>query len=307
MPPTRSINAAAARVRGADQRTERCSRDRTGNSPAEESSRLIWTVGHSTRTIEEFIDLLRAYQIKILVDVRHFPGSRRFPQFGKSALRQSLAQAGIRYGHLVELGGRRPARADSRNLVWRNASFRGYADYMETQPFRDGIGRLLSIARTGRTAIMCSEAVWWRCHRSMIADFLKAMGVQVRHILSPTKVQEHPYTSAASLVGGRLSYAVSLPVAPRASKGDVPMPPTFKVGDHVGWNSEAGRVRGTIKTIVRSAMKFKGYSVRASKTEPQYLIKSDTTEHLAMHKGSALRKLRPAQAGGTRRARPPRS
>jgi uncharacterized protein (DUF488 family) len=167
----------------------------------------IWTIGHSTRTIEELIDILRHHQIEILVDVRHFPGSRRFPHFNRIALRGTLVAAGIRYEHLVELGGRRPVRPDSHNTVWRNASFRGYADYMETQPFHDGIDRLLVIARAGRTAIMCSEAVWWRCHRSMIADYLKAMGVQVFHILGTKKVQEHPYTSAAQLVSGQLSYA----------------------------------------------------------------------------------------------------
>jgi uncharacterized protein (DUF488 family) len=166
----------------------------------------IWTIGHSTRTIEEFIDLLREHQIEILVDVRHFPGSRRFPHFHKPELANALPAAGIRYEHLVELGGRRPSRPDSHNLVWRNASFRGYADYMETQPFRDGIEHLLKSARTGRTAIMCSEAVWWRCHRSMISDYLKANGVQVFHIMGPQKTQEHPYTSAARLVDGRLSY-----------------------------------------------------------------------------------------------------
>ena len=138
--------------------------------------------------------------------MRHFPGSRRFPHFNKIALRDALVKAGIRYEHLVELGGRRPVRPDSHNVAWRNASFRGYADYMETQPFREGVDRLVEIARTGRTAIMCSEAVWWRCHRSMIADYLKARGVHVVHILGTQKVQEHPYTSAASLVGGRLSY-----------------------------------------------------------------------------------------------------
>ena len=254
--------------------------------------RVILTVGHSTRTIGEFVDLLRAYEIAILVDVRHFPGSRRFPQFQKQALQQSLASAQIHYEHLVQLGGRRPVRPDSQNLVWRNASFRGYADYMETQPFRTAVDRLLEITRAGRTAIMCSEAVWWRCHRSMIADYLKAMGVQVLHILSLTRVQEHPYTSAARLVDGRLSYAGPLLVAPRASTGNPVMTHTFKVGDHVAWNSEAGRVRGTIKKIVRSPMMFKGYTVRASKQEPQYLIKSDKTDHLAMHKGTALRKVR---------------
>jgi uncharacterized protein (DUF488 family) len=170
------------------------------------NSLTIWTVGHSTRTIEEFIDILLANQIEILVDVRHFPGSRKFTHFNKGALHDALVAAGIRYEHLVELGGRRPVHRDSHNVAWRNASFRGYADYMETQPFRDGVDRLLEIARASRTAIMCSEAVWWRCHRSMIADSLKAMGVHVFHILGMKKVQEHPYTSAARLVGGRLSY-----------------------------------------------------------------------------------------------------
>jgi uncharacterized protein (DUF488 family) len=170
----------------------------------------IWTIGHSTRTIEEFVGLLRHYQIEILVDVRHFPGSRRLPHFNKDALHGALAAARIRYEHLVELGGRRPVRSDSHNVAWRNASFRGYSDYMETQAFRDGVEHLLGIARAGRTAIMCSEAVWWRCHRSMIADYLKARGFQVLHILSMTKVQVHPYTSAASLVQGQLSYAVVL-------------------------------------------------------------------------------------------------
>jgi uncharacterized protein (DUF488 family) len=166
----------------------------------------IWTVGHSTLPIEEFMDILRDNQIEILVDVRHFPGSRKFPHFGKVALQEALVTAGIHYEHLVELGGRRPVSPNSHNSAWRNASFRGYADYMETQPFRDGIDRLLEIARGGRTAIMCSEAVWWRCHRSMIADYLKAMGVRVIHILGTKKAQEHPYTSAAQLVEGRLSY-----------------------------------------------------------------------------------------------------
>jgi uncharacterized protein (DUF488 family) len=170
------------------------------------NSLTIWTVGHSTHTIEEFIDMLRHHQIEILVDVRHFPGSRRFPHFNKIAMHDALVAAGIRYEHLVELGGRRPIHPDSHNVAWRNASFRAYADYMETPPFHEGVDRLLEIASSGRTALMCSEAVWWRCHRSMIADYLKAMGVHVFHILGTKKVQEHPYTSAAQLVDGHLSY-----------------------------------------------------------------------------------------------------
>ncbi len=152
----------------------------------------IWTIGHSTRTIEEFVDLLRHHQIEILVDVRHFPGSRRLPHFNKGALDDTLVAAGIRYKHLVELGGRRPVRSDSHNVAWRNTSFRGYADYMETEGFHDGVNHLLQIGRDGRTAIMCSEAVWWRCHRSMIADYLKATGSEVFHILSTAKAQSHP-------------------------------------------------------------------------------------------------------------------
>ncbi len=168
--------------------------------------RTVWTVGHSTRTIDAFCEILTQHEINTLVDVRHFPGSRRLPHFNKTALSESLAAAGIGYEHLVELGGRRPARPDSHNLAWRNVSFRGYADYMETEPFREGVNRLLEIARRGRTAIMCSEAVWWRCHRSMIADYLKAQGVNVIHILDRKKTQEHPYTSAARIVNGELSY-----------------------------------------------------------------------------------------------------
>jgi len=256
------------------------------------ASFTIWTIGHSTRTIEEFIDLLREHQIEILVDVRHFPGSRRFPHFNKPQLADTLGTVGIRYEHLVELGGRRPVQPDSPNLMWRNASFRGYADYMETLRFREGIERLLKIARTGRTAIMCSEVLWWRCHRSMIADELKANGVRVLHIMASRKTQEHPYTSAARLVDGRLSYEIPSLFTPDPLQQETqPMTHKFKVGDHVEWNSEAGRVRGTIKKRITSEITFKGYTVHASKNEPQYLIKSDKTDHMAMHRGSALNKI----------------
>ena len=251
----------------------------------------IWTIGHSTRTMDEFIDLLRQHRIEIVVDVRHYPGSRRLPHFNKAALHDALAKAGIRYEHLVELGGRRPARLDSHNRLWRNPSFRGYADYMETRSFRDGVERVLEVARTSRTAVMCSEVLWWRCHRSMIADYLKATGMQVFHIFGPDKVQEHPYTSAARLVGGQLSYKGASPEADSPLLETQPMKLNFKSGDHVEWNSEAGRVRGTIKKKITSEIEFKGYTVHASKAEPQYLIESDKTDHLAMHKGSALKKI----------------
>jgi uncharacterized protein (DUF488 family) len=170
------------------------------------SSIQVWTAGHSTRSIDDFIKAIASQRIKTLGDVRSFPSSKRFPHFNQSALSESLAASGIEYLHLPELGGRRRARKDSRNTAWQNAGFRGYADYMETDAFREGIERLLALAETGRTAIMCSEAVWWRCHRSMISDYLKSNGVIVTHILSATKSEPHAYTSAASIVAGELSY-----------------------------------------------------------------------------------------------------
>jgi uncharacterized protein (DUF488 family) len=168
----------------------------------------IWTIGHSTRTIDEFTSLLEATGIKLLADVRAWPGSKRYPQFNKDALAESLTAHGICYEHFPELGGKRKSGPDSRNTAWRNASFRGYADYMETEQFRKGIERLLEVAvEAGPTAIMCAEAVWWRCHRSLIADYLKARGIEVLHVLGANKVEPHPFTSAARIVNGELSYA----------------------------------------------------------------------------------------------------
>jgi uncharacterized protein (DUF488 family) len=170
----------------------------------------IWTIGHSTRTIDEFISLLEENRIKLVGDVRMFPGSKRYPQFGREALAKSLGESGIRYEHFPELGGRRNPKPDSHNTAWRNASFRGYADYMETKQFQKGVERLLELAsEAGPVAIMCAEAVWWRCHRSLISDYLKARGIEVMHVLSANKVEPHPYTSAARIVNGELSYEVN--------------------------------------------------------------------------------------------------
>src|SRR4029434_2089657 len=169
----------------------------------------IWTIGHSTRGIVECISLLKENQIKLLADVRAFPGSKRYPQFNKDALAECLTAHEIRYEHFPDLGGKRKSKPDSRNTAWRNASCRGYADYMETEQFQKGIARLLDLAaEAGPTAIMCAEAVWWRCHRSLISDYLKARGVEVMHIVDVNKTQSHPYTSAAKIVNGKLSYAV---------------------------------------------------------------------------------------------------
>ena len=166
----------------------------------------LWTIGHSTLSIEDFINKLKSFEIHLLADVRSFPGSRRYPHFNRKQLDASLAGADIRYQHFSELGGRRRARPDSLNIAWRNESFRGYADYMETNEFRKGIDRLLDLATTDRTAIMCSEAVWWRCHRSLISDYLKVKGIEVKHIMAIGKAEPHPFTSAARIVNGELSY-----------------------------------------------------------------------------------------------------
>jgi uncharacterized protein (DUF488 family) len=167
----------------------------------------IWTIGHSTRKIEVFISLVQENGIKLLADVRRFPGSKRYPQFNKDALADSSGKIKIRYQHFPELGGRRKPRPDSRNTAWRNASFRGYADYMETEDFRKAIARLVDFANdAGPTAVMCAEALWWRCHRALISDFLKARGIEVIHIIDHNKTELHPFTSAARVVNGQLSY-----------------------------------------------------------------------------------------------------
>src|ERR1041385_5487704 len=169
-----------------------------------QETRPIWTIGHSTRRFPEFLSLLEENAIEVLADVRRFPASRRYPQFGQEQLSTALGAAGISYIHFPELGGRRSARPDSPNTAWRNAAFRGYADYMMTSEFLAGMARLTGIAEKERTAIMCAEAVWWQCHRSLIADFLKSKTWEVIHILAPHKIQEHPYTSAARVLNGKL-------------------------------------------------------------------------------------------------------
>lgn len=172
-----------------------------------ESVPAIWTIGHSTRSLSDFIALLAGNDIEAVADVRRFASSRKFPHFNQAELRRALRRAGIDYLHLPELGGRRQPRADSPNTVWRNRSFRGYADYMETAEFRAGIDRLLELAARRRTAVMCAEAVWWRCHRALLADYLKSRGIDVIHIMGNNALVQHPYTAPVRLKGGLLTYA----------------------------------------------------------------------------------------------------
>lgn len=166
----------------------------------------IWTIGHSTHTIEEFIEMLHSFQITLLADIRKFPGSRRYPHFNKEALEISLPAIGIEYLHLKELGGRRKPLENSRNTAWKNDAFRGYADYMQTDEFDKAIRHLETIAQKQRTCYMCSEAVWWSCHRSLVSDYLKWKGWTVMHIMDINKATEHPYTKPARIADGILRY-----------------------------------------------------------------------------------------------------
>jgi uncharacterized protein (DUF488 family) len=166
----------------------------------------IFTVGHSTRSAEEFVALLQAHRIELLVDVRTIPRSRHNPQFNRDTLPETLGRVGIEYLHLAELGGLRKARADSTNTGWRNLSFRGFADYMETPAFEKGLARLTDAARTRRIAVMCAEAVPWRCHRSLIGDALAARGAEVFELSSVTRAQPHKMTPFARVESARVSY-----------------------------------------------------------------------------------------------------
>ena len=166
----------------------------------------IWTIGHSTRTIDEFISLLKANEIKVLADVRSWPGSKRYPHFDKDALTESLTAHGIRYEHFPELGGKRKPNPDSHNTAWRNASFRGYADYMQTPEFARAVDELVGLAKEKRVAIMCAEAVPWRCHRSLIGDALLARNIDVEDIMSENSVKPHRLTPWAKVDGAGVSY-----------------------------------------------------------------------------------------------------
>lgn len=164
------------------------------------------TVGHSTRPLDEFIQLLQAHEVTCLVDVRTIPRSRYNPQFNADSLPKALKKAGIRYIHVPELGGLRRPSKTSPNMGWRNESFRGFADYMQSPEFERALARLLELDPSGRPALMCAEAVPWRCHRSLIADALLARGIQVEHIMSPTVRNPHRLTPFARVEGTRITY-----------------------------------------------------------------------------------------------------
>jgi len=173
----------------------------TANQPS-----AIYTVGHSTRSADKFVALLAAHAIRRLVDVRTIPRSRHNPQFNSDRLPKTLAEAGIEYAHMPALGGLRRPSPNSVNFGWRNDSFRGYADYMQTEPFSSALDQLIDLAASAPTAIMCAEAVPWRCHRSLIADALVVRGIEAPEIVSTTRTTPHALTSFAHVDGIRLTY-----------------------------------------------------------------------------------------------------
>jgi len=191
--------------------------------PKEEASPLVMTIGHSTRTIEEFIRLLQAHGASCVADVRTVPGSRHNPQFNKDSLPGSLKKAGLGYVHLPGLGGLRHAKLDSPNMGWRNASFRGYADYMQTPEFAKSLEELVRLANQDRIVLMCAEAVPWRCHRSLIADVLLVRGIRTEDIMSATRRQVHTLTPFAKVQGAVITYpAGASEGAQKKPSADVP-------------------------------------------------------------------------------------
>lgn len=176
------------------------------DTPPRRHADTLWTVGHSTRDWATFLDLLASQRIEAIADVRRFPGSRRHPQFASDAMAQHLPEAGIDYRWLPQLGGRRRAQPGSPNGAWRNAAFQGYADHMTSAEFAEGLDAALALAATRRTALMCAEAVWWRCHRRLIADLLTVRGLQVCHILDAKHIQPHVLNADARAEGDGVIY-----------------------------------------------------------------------------------------------------
>jgi hypothetical protein len=200
----------------------RAPKSASDSEPGGGGAQLILTIGHSTHPIEQFVELLRQHEVEELVDIRTIPRSRHNPQFNSEALAKAVRREGIDYAHIKELGGLRHARSDSINTGWRNASFRGYADYMQTGEFDEAVGQLLQMCAEKRCAVMCAEAVPWRCHRSLLADALVARGIAVEHILSRSRRDVHTLTPFARIENGKVTYPEAKPEAKKKSRRKKP-------------------------------------------------------------------------------------
>lgn len=166
----------------------------------------IWTIGHSTRSREDFLALLATHDVRGIADVRRFPASRRHPHFNRDVMATWLDEAGVEYRHFEQLGGRRTPSADSKNTALRHPAFRGYADYMATAPFQRALDEVIAWAGTTRVAVMCAEALWWQCHRSLVADALAARDLDVRHILDASAARPHRIHETARVEAGQVCY-----------------------------------------------------------------------------------------------------
>ena len=187
---------------------------------AKASELTVLTIGHSTRTLQEFVQLLEAYSVTLLVDVRTVPRSRHNPQFNKETLPNTLKHYGIKYIHMPDIGGLRRPKADSVNLAWKNLSFRGYADYMQTKEFTDNLLKITALARENCLALMCAEALPWRCHRSLISDALVVRHVKVEHVISKDSVINHELNEMAHVDGTKITYPLFTKETPQRTLGD---------------------------------------------------------------------------------------
>ena len=185
-----------------------------------ESELTVFTIGHSTRTLDEFLELLKTYCVALVVDVRTVPRSRHNPQFNKETLPNTLKPQGIKYIHMPDIGGLRRPKHDSINLAWKNSGFRGYADYMQTQEFTDNLLKIIALARENRLALMCAEALPWRCHRSLISDALVVRHVKVEHIISATSCLNHQLNEMAHVEGTQITYPLFTKETPQRTLGD---------------------------------------------------------------------------------------
>jgi uncharacterized protein (DUF488 family) len=187
---------------------------------SEKSEFIIYTIGHSTRTLHEFISLLNVYNVTLLIDVRTVPRSKHNPQFNKETFAETLKPYGVKYIHMPEIGGLRHPKRDSINLAWKNIGFRGYADYMQTKEFTDNLLKITALARKNCLALMCAEALPWRCHRSLISDALVVRHVKVLHIISATDTITHKLTEFAHVEGTKITYPLFTKETPQRTLGD---------------------------------------------------------------------------------------